>query len=610
MIRCDAEATTPTPASAGLSADTHRWLDRLAALKAEATAAGAPDAPNPQPPTAEPQLPAERSRSERASRMGADLLLDSATVLDLCTPRTHGLATAADALARCIDTGGRLWLYAGSVQTYRDGLARSLRSEAAQQGQVLSETASQRLAGRILKAFAADKHWLAALAEVEDCLDAADSEAEQWVRALARFEPDRILLLTRAGTLLTRYPHCTVTPEQYLAAPRATRDMDFVDLRTQQDCIRPQLEHNLHRVLHHGRYIMGPEVAALEQRLAADVGVDHCVAVSSGTDALLVALMALDIGPGDEVITSAFSFIASAEVIALRGAVPVFVDIDPRTYTLDPNLIEARITPRTRAIMPVSLYGQCADMDAIDAIARRHGLAVIEDAAQSFGATYKGRRSCALSTIGCTSFFPSKPLGGYGDGGACFTDDDGLARAMRQIMNHGQDRRYNHPRLGINGRLDSIQAAVLLAKLAVFEDEMSRRRDLGGRYTRALLDRGAGFSGSTDIGIRVPYIEPHNTSVYAQYTVQVDDRDGIMARLRARGIPSAVHYPLPLNRQAVFTHRAPADGAPGAMASAGRVLSLPMHPYLPEFMVDEIVRTLDSAPYRADPSPAVTPARP
>ncbi len=239
---------------------------------------------------------------------------------------------------------------------------------------------------------------------------------------------------------------------------------------------------------------MGPEVAELEQRLADYVGVNHCIAVSSGTDALLVALMALGIQPGDEVITTPFTFVATAEVIALLGAVPKFVDIDPRTYNIDPNLIEAAIGPKTRAIMPVSLYGQCADMDAINAIAERHGLPVIEDAAQSFGATYKGRRSCALSTIGCTSFFPSKPLGGYGDGGACFTDDDDLALLMRQIMNHGQDKRYSHARLGINGRLDSMQAAVLLAKLAIFDDEVQRRAEIGARYSAALIARGARVS--------------------------------------------------------------------------------------------------------------------
>ena len=262
--------------------------------------------------------------------------------------------------------------------------------------------------------------------------------------------------------------------------------MQFIDLKAQQARIEAEIQARIQAVLAHGRYIMGPEVAELEQRLADYVGVRHCVGVSSGTDALLVALMALDVGPGDEVITTPFTFVATAEVIALLGAVPRFIDIDPVTYNLDPGRIESAIGPKTRAIMPVSLYGQCADMDAINAIAARHGLPVIEDAAQSFGATYKNRRSCGLSTIGCTSFFPSKPLGCYGDGGACFTDDERLATLMRQVMNHGQDKRYSHPRLGINGRLDSLQAAVLLAKMGIFPDEVERRAAAGARYTALL----------------------------------------------------------------------------------------------------------------------------
>jgi UDP-2-acetamido-2-deoxy-ribo-hexuluronate aminotransferase len=330
-------------------------------------------------------------------------------------------------------------------------------------------------------------------------------------------------------------------------------------------------------------------VEELEQRLADYVGVRHCIGVSSGTDALLVALMALDIGPGAEVVTTPFTFVATAEVIALLGAVPRFVDIDPRTYNIDPRLIEAAIGAKTRAIMPVSLYGQCADMDAINAIAERHGLPVIEDAAQSFGATYKGRRSCALSTIGCTSFFPSKPLGCYGDGGACFTDDDDLARTMRQIMNHGQDKRYSHPRIGINGRLDSIQAAVLLAKLAIFDDEVERRAQAGARYSQALLEQGGRINGDADTGILVPYVEPRNTSVYAQYTIGCDDRDGMVARLQTLGIPTAVHYPIPLSRQAAYSGFCCPGCTPNADAAAKRVLSLPMHPYITYDTISEIV---------------------
>ena len=355
--------------------------------------------------------------------------------------------------------------------------------------------------------------------------------------------------------------------------------MNFIDLQAQYRRIEGDINARIKSVLEHGQYIMGPEVAELEERLAAAVGVRHCIGVSSGTDALLVAMLALGIGPGDEVITTPFTFIATGEMIALIGAIPVYVDIDPRTYNIDPAQIEVAITPRTRAIIPVSLYGQCADMDAINAIAERHGLPVIEDGAQSFGATYKGRQSCGLSLIGCTSFFPSKPLGAYGDAGACFTDDDTLAKAMREIRVHGQDRRYHHLRIGINGRLDSLQAAVLLAKLAIFPDEVAARARIGARYSDLL----------TGSGCVTPYIEPHNTSVYAQYTIAVDNRDGLITRLGQAGIPTAVHYPIPLHRQPAFGSMA-LPAVPVAERAAARVVSLPMHPYLADEDSERIVR--------------------
>jgi UDP-2-acetamido-2-deoxy-ribo-hexuluronate aminotransferase len=356
----------------------------------------------------------------------------------------------------------------------------------------------------------------------------------------------------------------------------------FIDLATQQAIIRPKLESGIETVLRHGQYIMGPEVQELEEKLAAYVGVKHCITASSGTDTLLIALMALGIGPGDEVITSPFTFIATGEMIALTGAKPVFVDIDPRTYNIDPNLIEATITSRTKAIMPVSLYGQCADFDAVNAIAEKYKLPVIEDGAQSFGATYKGRRSCGLTTIGSTSFFPSKPLGCYGDGGALFTNDDNLAASMRQIRAHGQDRRYHHPRIGINGRMDTIQAAILLAKLEVFDDEVTARARIGARYTELL-------QGS----VATPTISPENTSVYAQYTVQVENRGDVQKRLSKLGVPTAVHYPVPLHLQPVFGCLNQIEGSFSvAEVAAKRVMSLPMHPYMTEDTIQRIVSVL------------------
>jgi UDP-2-acetamido-2-deoxy-ribo-hexuluronate aminotransferase len=361
--------------------------------------------------------------------------------------------------------------------------------------------------------------------------------------------------------------------------------INFIDLKAQYQHLKPQIDARIHQVLDHGQYIMGPEIAELEQQLASFVGVKHAIGVSDGTSALQIAMMALGIGPGDEVITTPFTFIATGEMIALLGATPVFVDIDADSYNLDPDLIEAAITPRTRAIIPVSLYGQCADFDRINAVAERHGLPVIEDGAQSFGASYKGRRSCGLSTIGTTSFFPSKPLGCYGDGGACFTNDDALALKMRQIRTHGQDRRYHHPLVGVNGRLDTLQAAVLLAKLPTFADELAARERIGARYSALLADVA-----------RVPKIAEGCVSVYAQYTIEVDQREAVQAALKQAQVPTAVHYPVPLNLQPVFAHLNRPEGSfPVAEAASRRVMSLPMHPFLDEPTQDAIVGAVKRA---------------
>lgn len=358
--------------------------------------------------------------------------------------------------------------------------------------------------------------------------------------------------------------------------------MNFIDLKTQYARIEQQIDERIHKVLQHGQYILGPELKEFEQRLAAYVGVKHCIGVSSGTDALLVAMMALGIGPGDEVITTSFTFIATGEMIALLGAKPVFVDIDPVSYNIDPAKIEAAITRQTKAIMPVSLYGQCADFDAINVIAARHGLPVIEDGAQSLGATYKGRQSCSLSTIGCTSFFPSKPLGGYGDSGACFTDDDQLAKLMREIANHGQDRRYHHPRIGLNARMDTLQAAILLAKLEIFPEEIEARARIGANYSELINSRG--------LALTTPVIADGNCSVYAQYTLQSDKRDQLLEKLQAASIPTAVHYPVPLHRQpALQTDQSDLEVAEYL---ADRVFSIPMHPYLSEEDQQRIVSAL------------------
>lgn len=356
--------------------------------------------------------------------------------------------------------------------------------------------------------------------------------------------------------------------------------MEFIDLKSQYQAARDVINQRIQAVLDHGQYIMGPEVAELEERLAAYTGARDCVTVASGTEALLIALMALGVRPGDEVITTPFTFIATAEVIVLLGAVPVFVDVDARTGNLDPSLVEARIGPRTRAIVPVSLYGQPADMDDINAIAARHGLPVIEDGAQSFGADYRGRRSGNLSTIGCTSFFPSKPLGCYGDGGALFTNDDGLAYAMREIRVHGQSRRYVHTRIGVGGRMDTLQCAIVLAKLDLFDRELAQRRRAAATYD-ALLAGKVGLIGRA----------ADRTSAFAQYTVLVERRDDVQRALHDAGVPTAVHYPVPIHLQPAYAHVSGGAACPVAHALADKVLSLPMGPYLP----DEDIRRVCAA---------------
>jgi len=367
--------------------------------------------------------------------------------------------------------------------------------------------------------------------------------------------------------------------------------MQFIDLKTQYAEIKYSIDRRIQAVLDHGQYIMGPEVQELETALASYTGVKHCMTVSSGTEALRISLMALGVKAGDEVITPSFTFVATAEVVALLGATPVLVDVEPDTGNIHADLIEAVITPKTRAIMPVSLYGQTADMDAIQAVAEKHGLPVVEDAAQSFGATYKGRKSGNLSTLGCTSFFPSKPLGCYGDGGAIFTNDDALAQACREIRVHGQSKRYHHTRIGVGGRMDTLQCAIVLAKLERFAWEIEQRIRIGARYLDALAASPAFSSGQASaIAVR-----PDRSSVWAQFTVQVPARDKVIAKLTAAGIPTAVHYPCPIHQQPAYRQYAVGADLTVSEKLAGQVLSLPMHPYLDEKQQARIVERLNDA---------------
>jgi UDP-2-acetamido-2-deoxy-ribo-hexuluronate aminotransferase len=368
--------------------------------------------------------------------------------------------------------------------------------------------------------------------------------------------------------------------------------IDFIDLKAQQQLIHPLLMERIKRVLSHGQYIMGPEIRELEERLAQYVGVKHAITCSSGTDALLMPLMALGVNSGDAVFSTPFTFIATAEVIQLLGATPVFVDIDPRTFNIDPAALAEAIKnlskdPKTaslrpKGVIPVDLFGQPADYDPINDLARQHGMFVLEDAAQSFGATYKGRRAGALAQVAATSFFPAKPLGCYGDGGAIFTDDDDLAGVLRSIRVHGQgNHKYDNVRIGLNGRFDTLQAAILLAKLEVFDQELAKRQKVVKAY-EALSE-----------AVEVPYVGAACTSAWAQYSVLSDHRAGQQQKLKDMGIPTAIYYPLPLHLQGAFAHLGYRAGDfPVSEKVSQRIFSLPMHPYLTEADQEYIVAAL------------------
>lgn len=362
--------------------------------------------------------------------------------------------------------------------------------------------------------------------------------------------------------------------------------ISFIDLKPQYLALKPKIDKRIQTVLDHGQFIMGPEVKECEKALEAFVGCKAALTCSNGTDALQMALMAINVGPGDEVITTPFSFIATAEAIRILGATPVFVDIDEDTYNINPSKIEAAITSKTKAIMPVSLYGQPADFDSICEIANRHKILVIEDAAQSFGAMYKGRRSCNLSVLACTSFFPAKPLGCYGDGGAVFTNDLELAKVLTSIRVHGMgEHRYHHPRLGINGRLDSIQCAVITTKLERYPWEIEQRDRIASNYTNA-------FSDLREYGVRPPRIVNGASSVWAQYTLWVPDRKKFQSALQDSEIPTAVHYPITMADQPAYTKTSVIHDISIARNAAEHVVSLPMYPDMTEETQNRIIQTV------------------
>jgi len=360
--------------------------------------------------------------------------------------------------------------------------------------------------------------------------------------------------------------------------------MEFNDIKAQQAIIKEHLDERIKKVLDHGKYIMGPEIFELEERLQAYTNSKHCITVSSGTDALLISLMAIGIKPGDEVITTPFTWVSTAEVIAFLGAIPLFADIEPDTCNIDVTKIKDLITDKTKAIIPVSLFGQPSDLDEINFIAEDNNLTVIEDAAQSFGATYKKKKSCALSKIGCTSFFPSKPLGGYGDGGAIFTDDDDIAQISKELRVHGAEKNHWYTNIGVAGRMDTLQAAIILAKLENFPWEVDQRINIGSRYNKILDEK----------SVKRVKQKKDRTSVFAQYTIFTDKRDELIRFLSSKNIPTAIHYMHPVNSSPAYSEYC-RDNTPQSDNVSKKVLSLPMHPYLSESDQDFITESVIEA---------------
>ena len=520
-----------------------------------------------------------------------DVLLDVDIVVDVCAGRESQRQLAQRALRHAEHCGHRLWLSVASVQSLIQATAEELRRQAEHDARELSSERAYAEARQELAQFAAGRHWLAALAEDGLVFQHPDCLRAQLMKAVSRLG-DNARLLTRDIRLAAQCGQALLLGD-YLAGEWPKRPIALVDLQKQLNAIRHHVERNIHRVLHHGQFIMGPEVLELESQLAHWVGVRHAVACSSGTDALLMVLMAYGIGPGDAVFTTPFTFVATAEVIALLRATPVFVDIDPHTLNIDPRRLDVAVqriedegTLRPRAVIPVDLFGLPADYDSIRAVARSRKLFVLEDAAQSFGALYKGRAAGSLGDAAATSFFPAKPLGCYGDGGAVFTDDDALADTLRSIRIHGQGmHQYDNVRVGLNGREDTLQAAILLAKLQAFPEEVEARQVIAERYTAGLKDR-----------VETIAVPDGYRSAWSQYSIMTDQRDQLRAVLGGRGIPAAIYYPKPLHLQAVFADLGYVEGdLPVAESVAKRILSLPMHPYLDEETQQYIIDTVRDA---------------
>ena len=527
-----------------------------------------------------------------------NLILDVDVVVDLLADHRPDGPAARAALDKALHGEGRVWLVAASLPVLLERLKEAFQTAAVDEGKTLDhETASSR-AREALRSFLGKAGVLSSHGfDAEGALESEAPVGALILRAADALAEDVFILSRDPGFIAT--DKRVIAPKDFVDREDSKDDtggiIPFVDLARQQRRILPQVEKGIFTVLRHGQYIMGPEIKHLEQKLAEYAGAEHGICCASGTDALLLALMAYGVGPGQAIFTSPFTFISPAEVISLLGATPIFVDIDPRTFNIDPDCLEEAIraceeknpeiyplpapavdsatTLEARGIMPVDLFGLPADYDRVNAIAAEHGLFVIEDAAQSFGAEYHGKRACSLAGIGCTSFFPAKPLGCYGDGGAVFTEDGDLAERMISMRIHGKGRdKYDNSRIGLNARMDTLQAALLLPKLEIFPQELVARSRVAARYTELLC---------LHESLQTPYVPEGLRSAWAQYSILTDRREEIQSALKAKGIPTAVYYPKPLHLQTAYAGLGYGEGNfPSSEAASRRIVSLPMHPYL------------------------------
>ena len=514
-------------------------------------------------------------------------ILDNNVIIDLLSKRRMEKYPESMKAYEYIKNSKQLFISSSSIDNIEFILFKELKAQNKKSNkETLEET------HKMMKYFLEDKKIAKTPSYIEINYD--DIEDSQIIASAQAIDAK---VITRDDRMLQKYPDMTISPADFLktknqqpsersdnpAGTRTKTKIDFANLKKQHFMYESELSKEMDKVLNNTSFIMGDTVKRLEENLQNFTGAKHAITCSSGTDALLLAMMALDIQPGDEIITTPFTFIATAETIAFLKAKPVFVDIDEKTYNIDPSKIEEKITDKTKAIMPVSLYGQPADMDAIQTIADKHNLKVIIDGAQSFGSTYKGKTDSNLGDISTTSFFPAKPLGCYGDGGAVFTNDDTLADKIRSLRVHGQSKRYHHQYIGMGGRMDTLQCSVVDVKLKHYKKDLALRQEVAQKYTKAL--------GSKTLVL--PYVDENTTSAWAQYSIRVQNRDNLQAELKEKGIPTAVHYPMPLHLQECFAYLGYKRGDfPISEMISNEIMSLPMNPYISDDEINYIGESL------------------